>query len=75
MRALVLAFAALAALSFVSLTAPPADAVSICTVGDVYNTGGSHCEGLVCTGWNGQTGWQTCYPDFGPCPEYCPPPQ
>ena len=55
---------------------PPAAAseqVAICVIGDAYNTGGSRCEGVVCLGWN-QWGWQTCYPELGPCWPTCPPP-
>ena len=47
--------------------------VALCTIGDVYNTGGSPCRGAVCVGWT-QGGWVDCYPDFGPCWPTCPPP-
>jgi hypothetical protein len=73
MRILAVTLTALAALSFVSLTAEPADAMAVCVYDDVYNTAPwDSCDAVVCTGWN-QDGWQTCYPEIGPCT--CPPPQ
>jgi hypothetical protein len=57
-----------------SLTATTShEQVAICSIGNAYNTGGTPCEGVVCTGWN-QYGWQTCYPELGPCWPVCPPP-
>lgn len=72
MRILAISLTALAALSFVGLTAEPAEAMAVCVVGDVYNTAPhDSCDGVVCTGHN-QSGWQTCYVEIGPCT--CPPP-
>jgi hypothetical protein len=74
MRSLALALAALLALAFVCLTAQPVDAQSSCVAGNAWNTGGSSCEGLVCTGWSGDgSGWQKCY-GSPPCDVGCPPP-
>lgn len=74
MRTLAFVLTAFTALSFVSLTAEPADAMALCVIGDVYNTGfHDSCDGVVCTGWNQQEGWQTCYVEIGPCT--CPPPR
>lgn len=72
MRLLAAALVALASLSFVSLTAEPAQAVGICadTSGnngdpDLYNNMGWHdwndCEGVVCYAYTGGS-WQTCVP-------------
>ena len=73
MRALAIALTAVTALSFVTLTAEPADAMAVCVIGDVYNTAhNDSCDGVVCTGHD-QWGWQTCYVEIGPCT--CPPPR
>lgn len=44
-----LALVAAAATSLTALAAP-ADAVGICTVGDLYNNMHDRCDGLVCYG-------------------------
>jgi hypothetical protein len=69
---LTLALVAAAATSLTALAAP-ADAVGICTVGDLYNNMHDRCDGLVCYGYsNGQ--WQTCVGFANPCPpERCYP--
>jgi hypothetical protein len=76
MRILPLAFAAVFALSFVTVQAEPAQAVGLCTYNDTTNNmggPGSECEGVFCMGYsNGD--WQTCVPPH-PCDVYsCPPP-
>jgi hypothetical protein len=62
-----------AATATLSLAAAPADAVGICTVGDLYNNMGPHCGGIVCYGYsNGH--WQNCVTVENPCPpERCYP--
>lgn len=83
MRFLTLALVGLASLSFVSLTAEPAQAVGICADesgnnnnADLYNNMGwrsaTDCDGIVCYGY-GQYGWDTCVPPTiycvtSPCP-------
>ena len=83
MRFLAYALVAVAALSFVSLTAEPAQAVGICADesgnnnnADLYNNMGwrssTDCDGIVCYGY-GQYGWDTCVPPTiycvtDPCP-------
>jgi hypothetical protein len=76
MRFLPLAFAAAFALSFLTVTATPADAigvpqteestelVALCVYGDAYNTHPQKlpCRGPVCTGYD-HRGWTTCYPE------------
>ena len=87
MRILTLAFAAAIALSFVTLTAEPAQAVGLCVDEsgrnqnpDLYNNMGpqptADCDGVLCYGYSGNGNWNTCVPPtvvctVGPCP---PPP-
>ena len=84
MRLLAAAVVALAGLSFVSLTAEPAQAVGICADesgnnrnSDLYNNMGwsdrTDCDGIVCYGY-GQYGWTTCVPPTVHCTFVCPPP-
>jgi len=73
MRILTLSLAAAVALSFLTVNAEPAQAVGLCAYDDIYNNmggPGSECQGVVCMGYNSQTGWQTCVPP-GPCGVSC----
>jgi hypothetical protein len=87
MRLLAAALVALAALSFVSLTAPPASAAGVCVDEsghngnpDLYNNmhdPSADCDGAVCYGYSGNGQWQTCVPPTIYCMESlvpCQPP-
>ena len=80
MRFLAAALVGLAALSFVSLTAEPAQAVGICADesghnnnADLYNNMGpqptADCDGVVCYGYSGNGNWNTCVPPTIYCTE------
>jgi hypothetical protein len=80
MRPLAVALAALASLSFVSLTAEPAQAVGLCVDEsghngdpDLYNNMGpqptADCDGIACYGYGGNGYWQTCVPPTVYCTE------
>jgi hypothetical protein len=86
MRILTLAFAAAIALSFVTVTAEPAQAVGLCADEsgrnynpDLYNNmggPGSDCDGMFCYGYSGNGNWNTCVPPTIYCSTFapCPPP-
>lgn len=59
-----------------TFSAPEAEAVGICTYGDVYNNmggPGSRCQGVVCIGYSGGY-WQSCVWRDPICSNHCPPP-
>lgn len=73
MRILTLAFAAAFALSFLTVTAEPAEAAGLCadesghnSNPDLYNNMGgpnSDCDGVFCYGYSGNGNWNTCVLD------------
>ncbi len=72
-----LTFLAVAALATGALLVPAedAEAVGYCVAGDIVNSGGPPCTGIVCIGYTGGQ-WQDCIPGR-PCTltnPFCPGP-
>jgi len=64
MRSLTVLIGLLALGTFLVASTPTASAAAYC-VRDVKETVPTdRCDGLVCYGYNSQTGWQTCVPDW-----------
>jgi hypothetical protein len=88
MRALPLAIGLLTVGTFFVAMAPTSTAVGYCITKVKEPVPSDPCDGLVCIGYNSQTGWQTCVPPEIYCLDnpccyyeiggstyyYCPPP-
>lgn len=59
MRGIILGIMLVSAIGVGVVATPEAEAVGICTVGDIYNNMSKSCSGVVCYGYTGGA-WQNC---------------